>query len=225
MNIPKYPEVPNLNEDDILHITKKVFIKSDDILTSDALLIFGGSHPGLWITAIDLYKRGISKKIFVTGGNKESAHKHSSWTYGVTPEADVIKGKLIENNVNEEDICIENTSTNSYENVLLIKDQILQNDVKSLICICKNYGSGRQYRTISKYLPNIKISMKTFETNVDENGNITEDNWWKNDKWKSLVWGEYLRIMYYGWKGQIVFDIRPTINIEKYINEYYKMLP
>jgi hypothetical protein len=105
-----------------------------------------------------------------------------------------------------------------------IKDQIQKEKVKSIICICKNYGSGRQYRTICKQLINIEIGIKTFETNLGANGNITEENWWKNEQWKSLIWGEYLRIIYYGWKGQIIFDIEPTLNIKKYLNEYAKML-
>jgi uncharacterized SAM-binding protein YcdF (DUF218 family) len=121
MNIPKYPQVPIFTEDDISHITKTVFLKSDDNKSYDAIIIFGGSHPGLWNTAIELYRKAIGKKIFVTGGYKQSAHRHNSWSYGTTPEADIIKGKLLENNVKEEDIFIENKSTNSYENVFFYK--------------------------------------------------------------------------------------------------------
>jgi len=218
MNIPKRPIAPIFLTNYLDHISDVVFGSNDKIYPCEAMLLFGGSHPGLWETSIKEYNLKIFQYIFVTGGNKGTAQKHETWTYGNSNEADIIELKLIEGGIPKDIIIKENLSTNSLENVVFIKNKIEEYKIKSLLCICKNYGAGRQYRTIKKNIPNIIIQMKGFETNIDENGKITKDNWIYNDDWKSLVWGEYLRNYFYGLKGDIEKDIIPPKEIQIYLD-------
>jgi hypothetical protein len=110
------------------------------------------------------------------------------------------------------------------ENILFIKDQILLKNIISIVCICKNYGAGRQYRTIKKQLPHVKIQIMGFETDIDENGKITKGNWIIQNEWKSMIWGEYLRNCYYGYMGHILQDFRPPEEIQNYLNKQSKNL-
>jgi len=218
MNIPKRPIVPIFITNYVDHISDVVFGNNDKTNQFEAMLLFGGSHPGLWETAIEQYNLKKLKCIFVTGGNKDTAQKHETWIYGNSNEADIIELKLIEGGVPKDIIIKENLSTNSLENVVFIKNKIEEYNITSLLCICKNYGAGRQYRTIKKNIPNIIIQMKGFETNIDENGKITKENWIYNDNWKSLIWGEYLRNYFYGLKGDIEKDIIPPKEIQIYLD-------
>lgn len=218
MDIPKRPIVPSFTNNYVDHISEIVFGKNEILNHSEAVLLFGGSHPGLWETAINQHKIVNFQYIFITGGNKPTAHKHETWIYGDSNEADIIEMKLLEGGIQKDIIIKENRSTNSLENVLFIKDQILRFKIKSILCICKNYGAGRQYRTVKKHIPNISIQMKGFETNIDDHGKMTKNNWIEYDLWKSVVWGEYLRIYFYGKKGDIENDFLPPKEIQEYLD-------
>ncbi len=221
MEIPKLPLVPQLNAEDIIHITQIVFGTIKKIEYFDSMLLFGGSHPCLWETAIEMYRENPCNYIFLTGGNKKTAVKHETWTHHQKNESDIIEEKLIDSGISSEIIIKENRSTNSYENVFYIQEEINKRRINNLLCISKSYGVGRQYRTIKKRFPELNIQMKGFDTSIDFEGNITRLNWTEKEKWKSLIWGEYLRNYVYSVKGDILMDFVPTENIQKKLKHIY----
>jgi uncharacterized SAM-binding protein YcdF (DUF218 family) len=211
VEIPKRPEPPELDEEETRHVTDVVFGPPSLLAPAEyeAIFVFGGSHPGIWETAIDQYRLKACARVFVTGGSKKSAIRHESWAYGNANEADVIADRLVEAGIAREIIVKESRSTNSAENVDFIRADVLGSGVRSLLCVCKSYGVGRQYRTIRKRLPDLAISMRGFDTNVDANGKVTRNNWWARREWRSLVWGEYLRNCLYAGRGDIERDFSP----------------
>lgn len=219
MDIPKRPFCPDLSDAEIEQVSMIVFGNEYSECTYDAMLLFGGSHPGLWETAISLYKKRSCSYIFVTGGYRASAQKHASWTYGLTNEADVAAAKLEKAGIPSEIIIKETHSTNSYENVMFIRDEIMKKDIHTLLCICKSYAAGRQYRTIKQNLANVTIYVKGFDTGVDEAGSVTRDNWTQRGAWKSLIWGEYLRNYFYSRTGNILKDFEPSPRLQKLLEE------
>ncbi|SNU91024.1 DUF218 domain [Streptococcus merionis] len=165
----------------------------------DVLFIFSGTHPGHWEKAIEAYQKGYAKTIIVTGGRSLTGTAHPDWQ-GET-EAGVIINHLIAAGIPSSSIVAEKQSTNTLENVLYAKKIFDFDAIKSLMFICKSHATGRQWRTLTKHLPqHIPMIPYTFDTAYQET-TITRDNWMTTGR--SRVWGEYPRICHYGEKGDI----------------------
>lgn len=210
-------ENPSGIEQQKTHISEVVFDSFIEPTGYSALFISSGSHPGLWETCIDLYARNRCSTIFVTGGNKPTATRHETWTFGRRNEADIIEKHLIEAGIPPEIIEKGTRSTNSLENIIFMRERIEPKRLESILCICKSYTAGRQYRTLRKCIKTCAIFITSFDTNIDNTGNVSKRNWIDSETWKSLVWGEYLRNYYYGLKGDTEFDFTPPEGLLQYM--------
>lgn len=214
--IPKYPEVPPLIEKQIQQLTRIVFLEEE--LNSfpqkaDLIFVFGGSHPGCWQTAYQAYQAGLADKILLTGGVKPFVIRHPTWTYGNTAEAQVMKMKLQELGVPEKLIIVEDQSTNTLENVLFAKGIFNFQTISNIVFISKSFGAGRGYRTLKKHLPsNIQLTPYPFPTTLRSNQMVTRHNWMHDPESRSFVYGEYLRMLEYGEKGDIIPLEKPILD-------------
>ncbi|MCH5585425.1 YdcF family protein [Shimazuella sp. AN120528] len=206
--IPKCPDVPPLTQEQIDLLTKIVFLDEDQVFPTnkkcDLLFVFGGTHPGCWETAFEIYQAKKVERILVTGGIKPGAIRHSTWKYGDRPEAHVIREKLLELGVSDKVILIEDRSTDTLENITFAKALFDFSSIQTLGFVCKSYGAGRQWRTLQKQLPaNLSYIPYPFDTSPWENRRISRFNWMHTPEGKSYVYGEYLRILHYGQKGDL----------------------
>ncbi|OME92281.1 MULTISPECIES: YdcF family protein [Paenibacillus] len=201
--IPKDPVVPELTEVQINELTDIVFL-SKEISPCDAIFVFGGTHPGHWEATIDAYNRSLGKMIIVTGGVSPTGIKHENWVDKTVPEAHVIVKKLTEAGISLNVIMYEDRSRNTLENVLFAKEVFNFNAIESLLIVCKSHGAGRQYRTLAKHSPP-KINYFSYGFVLSYNGQtINRENWMHSSIGRSRVFGEYLRICFYGDRGDIL---------------------
>ncbi|WP_438432730.1 YdcF family protein [Gorillibacterium sp. sgz500922] len=204
MKIPKYPDVPVLTVNQIEELTKIVFCSEKELKSADLIFIFGSTDPGAYHKALDAYNKGLAKEILISGGTSGFGLKHESWMEGEKPEAQAIFEKLAMNGVPEERMHIENKSRNSKENVLFAKEIYDFSQVRSLIFVSKCHAAGRQYRTLRKYIEGqLEIAPYSYESKLNNSIYINQFNWMDYPDGRSIVFGEYLRILYYGWKGDI----------------------
>lgn len=114
VTIPKYPRLDqSFTSEQIEQMTNIVFgerEKSQHSQKFDCIFVFGGSHPSIWKTTLEAYRKGLSDRIILTGGVKPNVIRHSSWDQGNRSESSVIKQKLVEEGVPEEIILIEERS-------------------------------------------------------------------------------------------------------------------
>lgn len=215
--IPKYPIVPNLKENQVIELTRIVFSPKRDLKKNDVIFVFGSTHPACVEAAYQAYEKGLGKEIIISGGNSNSRDKHKDWTSGDSSEASSISSKLLERGVPEDKIYVEDKASNSKENVILATKLFDFSKVKSVTIISKNYVVGRQYRTLKKYIPSdIYISSYGYNVYLDDGTTFDENNWTEKDQSRSLVFGEYLRIICYGERGDIVKDCDPIKDLERY---------
>lgn len=216
MSIPKYPEVPDLTEEQIQALTNIIFLEEALFQYQqkyDLIFVFGGSHPGNWQTAFHAYRDRLADKILLTGGIKPNVIRHKEWKGGDTAESHVMRKQLLKLGVPEKALIIEDRSTNSLENILFAQELFDFKSVRNVLFICKSFAAGRQYRTLKKHLPKqIHIAPYPFDSSLINDQIVTRDNWMNDSNSRSFVYGEYLRILAYGTKG----DIEP---LEKAIPE------
>lgn len=127
------------------------------------------------IQTIDLYKRGIIKKIIFTGGSGRILHPEMK-------EAALVKPYILKMGVAEQDLLIENESNNTRENALFTKKMIEENKLqgnyllitsafhmrRSLACFKKvgiiaepyctdRYAGPRKFEFDHLFIPNVSI--------------------------------------------------------------------
>ncbi|WP_404428934.1 YdcF family protein [Sutcliffiella horikoshii] len=225
MGIPKYPEVPKLTDKQIDEITEIVFWKEVEPIKCDAIFVFGGSHPGNWKKPLEAYQKGLGNCIIATGGSSLSNLRHPEWDNIGFSEAEVIVKNLLENGVPKEVISYETSSMHSIANVTEAKKIFDFTSINSLLFVCKSIATGRQYRTLLKYLPpNIKYIPYPFDTSFDGQTTIKRDNWMLNERNTSLVFGEYLRSIIYGMEGMINAPRKHVAGLEDIVLHHYKSL-
>jgi hypothetical protein len=193
--IPKEPNTPIFTIEQIKALTDIVFLEEKDPYPCDVIFVFAGTHSGHWEKAIEAYNRKMSSKFIVTGGFNPKV--------GIF-ESHVIVQHLVDAGVPVKDIIYEDKSSNTLENVLFAKEVFNFNTVNTILFICKSYGAGSQYRTIAQHLPE-KIEFVKFSFDAKFNGIfVTRDNWYKTETGRKRVWGQYLRIVEYGKKGDLL---------------------
>lgn len=202
--IPKTPAVPSLSQEEIGFLTSLTFGEQRIPQVCDALFVFGGTHAGHWEKASEAYKLGLVKQIIVTGGVSPTGTPNPDWGHGKKPEADVIVEYLLEAGIPKDMMVYENQSTNSLENVLFAKEIFDFECIQSLLFVCKSHVTGRQWRTLSKHLPS-HLDFIAFSFDAVYQGiSLSRDTWMDTEIGRSRIWGEYLRIIHYGNKGDIL---------------------
>jgi uncharacterized SAM-binding protein YcdF (DUF218 family) len=181
----------------------------------DLIFIFGGSHPGLWQTAAQAYHQGLGKVILATGGHKPGVKHHYTWSDGETPEAYVIRRELVKLGVPEKAILCEDRSTNTLENVFFAKEVFDFSTIASILAICKNYGLGRQCRTLRQQMAcRIQIFPYPFDAEAGSRGPlITRHTWMEHEKGREVVLTQLAKIIRYGQRGHLepVENLSPAL--------------
>lgn len=203
--ISKTPDVPSqLTQEEIDFLTQVTFYEEVSPQKCDVLFIFSGTHPGHWEKAIEAYQKGYVDKILVTGGRSLTGTPHPDWHFEGQTEADVIMAFLLEAGIPKDCIVAEKKSTNTLENVTCAKEVFDFSTVDRVMFSCKSHATGRQWRTLVRNIPNeIEYIPYTFDAAYKETP-ISRYNWMETEIGRSRVWGEYLRIKYYGEKGDIL---------------------
>lgn len=152
--------------------------------------------------AIDLFKRGISKKIIYTGGTDSIFYMHE-------PEAFLGKKQLIICGIPDSCIWVEPKSLNTYENAIFTRNLLAQNDKnwadKKYILTTTAFHMRRAlacfkkagFTNITPYCTDfrsIRNSNNTLNTFIPTYGGL--ENW-------TYLWKE--------WLGMVVYKIRGYI--------------
>lgn len=139
----------------VTKFSKEYIVYDTDYLNlegCDCILVLGA---GIWqdkpspmlkdrlVTAIDLYKKGVSKKIIMSGD-------HSREDYD---EVNIMKNFAIENGVPSEDIFMDHAGFSSYESMYRAKEVF---DVKRMVIVTQKYHLFR-----SLYIAN-KLGIKAY---------------------------------------------------------------
>jgi len=131
-------------------------IVSDSPKNSDAIVVFSGdgevsyqnlSYQNRALDAIGLYKEGYADKIFLSSGREQTI-----------ADVEMIKLYLVSKGVPEFSIFIlEKYPNSTYQNVIMIKESLEKNNIKSILFTTSPYHSRRAVLTWEKNAPNIEV--------------------------------------------------------------------
>lgn len=182
-----------MHQKEIEKITNYIFLKSS-LQQADLALVFGTRHIEVINQIYKLYQDKFINKILVSGGINRINNKN---------EALEISKKLISLEVEQQDIILEDQSTNSLENVLFSKKIIDErfgfNNIKKIIVVAKHYHSRRALMTLKKHFHGtVKLMLAPYELY-----GFTKNNWFENEVGKKKVMSEWKKIQKYLKKGDI----------------------
>jgi uncharacterized SAM-binding protein YcdF (DUF218 family) len=162
---------------------------------AEAMWILGGSAAYLERTqkAAELYRQGISDKIFVIDDGVRGG-----WNDGEKrnlPFYEISKRELVADGVNENAIEIVKPSGDGtvYE-AKLFAEKNADNHIKSLLLVTSPYHTRRALWTFEHFNPNITVSVISPEISRQT---PTIYFWWLSSNGWSVVFGEYLKFIYY----------------------------
>lgn len=150
----------------------------DDGLSSEYVLVFGNSMliKERVNTSVDAYKKGRIKKIIFMGGVNGVSNQDNS----TIAEAIKMKELALSLGVNENDILIDDSSNNTFENIENAM-KLLPSDTSHISIITSEFHLKRCYAILKKNYPNIAVT-----TIPSKDGFSDRDNWFLSDNsWNS----------------------------------------
>lgn len=128
-------------------------------------------------TAVDAYRNNRIKKIIFSGGSNGVSNQNND----EIPEAIKMKNLAVELGVNEEDILIDDTSNNSFENVENSFNLICNENITSVAIITSEFHLKRCMAIIKKKIPSLEVILIP-----SKDGFSDSDNWFLSDNsWNS----------------------------------------
>lgn len=129
--------------------------------------------------AVELYNNKRIQKVIFMGGTNGVSNQNNS----IIPEADKMKELAIEAGIDKNDIILDNTSNNTFENInnamILLKNEI--DTIKNITVITSEFHLKRCYAILKKNYPNINITLV-----AAKDGCSDSDNWFLSDNsWNS----------------------------------------
>ncbi len=166
---------------------------------ADAILIFGGSYVYVERTqkAADLYKSGVSDKIFLTddgerGGWSKKEKRNPSY-------AEIARSELIKQGVPAESIeILQPPVTGTIYEARVLAETVKTKNLESILLVTSAYHTRRAFWICDKVLTESKLEI-ALGINSPETGIQTPPPqiWWLSPKGWELVAGEYVKTLAY----------------------------
>jgi len=195
--IERYPSCPSLTPAEIDLVSRTVFVSSNP-QKADVLFVFGSAHGDKWEQVAALFNSGLAPAVYVAGG-KDLFPGHIL--------SHLIRDKLVAYGVSYGAIVVDERSTNTLEDAVFGREIFLRDGIRHerILFACKPPHGGRCMRTLQKVFPESQLFPFTYDF-VHEGQEIKAGfwrSWWKHDQARSIVWGEYQRIMSYSARNDI----------------------
>lgn len=150
----------------------------DDCLQSEYAFVFGNSMliKERVNTSVNAYKQGRIKKLIFMGGINGVSNQDNS----TIAEAIKMKELAMSLGVDENDILVDDTSNNTFENIENAM-KLLPNNISHISIITSEFHLKRCYAILKKNYPNVFVTMIS-----SKDGFSDRDNWFLSDNsWNS----------------------------------------
>lgn len=132
---------------------------------SDCIIGFGNYNDDIALRSAELYQQGYSTRILFTGGLGRNTN--DLWTGS---EAERFAKIAISQGVPQQDIIIENKSTNTAENIIFTKQIFckLSMNINKIIVVHQPFMERRIYAALKVYWPEITALITSPQLTISE---------------------------------------------------------
>lgn len=175
-------------------ITKFLFLK-DEPAPVDLCFVLGSPSISSVVPAVDLFLRGLTPKILISG------HGPRRWQ---KPECDVYKAYAVEKGVPEQAILLERNARNTLQNFTfskaVIEHEIGWEHLKSIAIAAKPFHMRRALMTARKHWPS-HVRYLMLPSNAPDDP--PAETWWQTEHGRRFVLAELRAIGTYALEGHI----------------------
>ena len=174
--------------------------KPDSMETADLVVVEGGNIVSKikMNRAIQLYKSGQAKRIYIL----LNALQGNVDVFGIGNYNDMIAASMDSLGIPAQDYIIHNMAVRgpyARNTALELLKGIKDKKISSILILNDKFHIRRSYLVYKKVLQevNIKVYTYTFDIYVDT------ETWWRSTDGVRRVFGEYIKLVYYRFKGYI----------------------
>jgi uncharacterized SAM-binding protein YcdF (DUF218 family) len=177
---------------------------------ADLIVALSGSLVDRTLTAIDLYRAGWSKRIFIFHEEKPDGYNLLEKRGIRLPEGrDLARRILLSSGVPKAAILTdEREVTSTYDEACIMRDFLKSHPLSKLILVTSKYHSRRAQLTFCSLLNAPKIQIFSCPTPYDE---FDPQRWWKQESIRERVFFEYEKLLAYLLQGRI----RPSVLLKR----------
>jgi uncharacterized SAM-binding protein YcdF (DUF218 family) len=166
---------------------------------ADVIVVLNGRDTERSLAAVDLYNRGYSKLILMARGSKQPGSDEFWKRVGSDWNSKIFFQRAIEA------MGIPHTSfkmighgvTSTYDEAKVAKRFVNKNGYKSILLVTSKWHSKRAYLTFRSVFDKDTEAKKRITIHPSKYDTFDPDNWWKTGVDAELVFGEYVRLIYY----------------------------
>lgn len=184
-----------------------VLVDNDLIQQSDAIILLEGDGMNRYQHAVELYKKGVSKKIVFSGGI-------INYEYGSYPFED-IKPLLLKEGIPESSIIHESKSLNTKQQSIEIMNLCKINNWNKIVLVGSHYHQYRAYLTFLKSMYDSQLKINIFNSPARDLKWFSENDWGSRF---SCLQKEFDRIDYYSKLGHLA-TYKEAIEYQKWKEE------
>jgi uncharacterized SAM-binding protein YcdF (DUF218 family) len=163
---------------------------------ADLIVVLNGRDTERSLAAVDLYNKGYSNLIVMSRGAKQPGSDEFWKRVGDKFNEKIFFQKAIEAmGVPEYAFkLIGDGVSSTYDEALATREFLKKNGYKSILLVTSKWHSKRAYLTFRSALKNDGIEIVIQPSRYDA---FSPDVWWTNQNDAELVFGEYVKLIYY----------------------------
>lgn len=190
--------------EEILMIPAKILYVNDSIdYKNDAMICLSGAEVERVQHCMDLFKKNLSERIIVTGGDLERGLLFYQEGKSL---ASLSKDWLTNHGVPEENILLLPIGTSTYEEAVAVRDFVLKVDYKAIVIVSSPYHMLRVSMVFKKVFRGSKVSLSFSAANSLQDG---MGMWWRDEGKIINMFQEYIKLLIYMSKGYIFWGKVP----------------
>lgn len=164
---------------------------------ADVIVVLNGRDTERCLAAVDLYNKGYANLIVLAHGPKQPGCDEFWKRVGKDWNSKVFFQRAIEAMGMPEDAfkLIGDGVTSTFDEAQAAKAFLRENSYKSIILVTSKWHSKRAYLTFKSAISDDnKTKIIPYPSEYD---NFDPDRWWKKEVDAEVVFGEYVRLIYY----------------------------
>jgi uncharacterized SAM-binding protein YcdF (DUF218 family) len=175
-------------------LTKFLFLQDEPALV-DLCFVLGSSTVSSMQPAIDLYLKGLTRRILISGLGPSPDQK---------PECEIFKSYALENGVAEEAVLLERRASNTLENFIfsrpIIGKEVGWENIRSIAIAGKPFHMRRALMAARMHWPADLRLLMLPSSHPDD---LPAESWWQSEYGRRLVLAELSAIGNYAVQGHI----------------------
>lgn len=167
-----------------------------ELQKADYIVGFGCYNEDIALRCAELYHQGWAPKVLFTGGLGRNTKE--MWTRS---EAERFADVARKAGVPDEDIRIENKSTNTAENILFTKAMVEGEGVRRIIGVHKPFMERRVHAAMGVYWPEMECILTSPQVTIEEYVALSTAQGLSEKRVIEILVGDFQRIDVYAKKG------------------------